>query len=151
MIKCEHFAIHELVPTNVFYDRGERAWELLDERLLITLDKLRKRYGSMTVNNYYWGKNREWSGLRTSDSPYYSANSQHTFGRAADCLFAAKSAETVRQDILANPDDEDFRLIGSLELGVSWLHFDVRNCDRIKTYYPQSVVAQKLKNKVNNF
>ena len=90
----------------------------------------------MTVNNYYWGKNREWSGLRTSDSPYYSAFSQHTFGRAADCLFSGISAEEVRQDILANPQDNDFKLIGSLELGVSWLHFDVRNCDRIKTYYP---------------
>ena len=136
MYKCENFSIHELVPPNVFYNRGEKAWELLDERLLITLDSLRSRYGQMTVNNYYWGKNREWSGLRTSDSPYYSAFSQHTFGRAADCLFSGISAEEVRQDILANPQDDDFKLIGSLELGVSWLHFDVRNCDRIKTYYP---------------
>ncbi|RKZ70564.1 MAG: hypothetical protein DRQ44_00210 [Gammaproteobacteria bacterium] len=136
MYKCEYFSIHELVPPHVFHKRGEKAWELLDERLLITLDSLRSRYGSMTVNNYYWGKDREWSGLRTSDSPYYSAFSQHSFGRAADCLFTGKSAEEVRQDILANPQDDDFKLIGSLELGVSWLHFDVRNCDRIKTYYP---------------
>ena len=136
MYRCEHFSIHELVPPHVFHKRGEKAWELLDERLLITLDKLRQRYGRMTVNNYYWGKNREWSGLRTSDSPYYSAFSQHSFGRAADCLFASKTAEDVRQDILANPNDDDFLSIGSVELGVSWLHFDVRNCDRIKTYYP---------------
>ena len=136
MYKCEHFSVHELVPPDVFNKRGEKAWELLDERLLITLDKLRKRYGSMTINNYYWGKDREWSGLRTADSPYFSAYSQHSFGRAADCLFKGISAEDVRQDILANPNDKDFVLIGSLELGVSWLHFDVRNCDRIKTYYP---------------
>ena len=136
MYKCEHFSIHELVPSQVFHKRGEKAWELLDERLLISLDRLRSRYGQMTVNNYYWGKDREWSGLRTPDSPYYSAFSQHSFGRAADCLFTGKSAEEVRQDILANPQDDDFKLIGSLELGVSWLHFDVRNCDRIKTYYP---------------
>ncbi|MDX2346777.1 MAG: hypothetical protein QNK11_07905 [Legionella sp.] len=136
MYICENFAIHELVPPHAFHKRGEKAWELLDERLLITLDRLRGRYGQMTVNNYYWGKDREWSGLRTSDSPYYSAFSQHSFGRAADCLFSEKSVEEVRQDILANPQDDDFKLIGSLELGVSWLHFDVRNCDRIKTYYP---------------
>jgi len=136
MYKCKHFAIHELVPPKVFDSRGEKAWELLDERLLITLDGLRKRYGSMTVNNYHWGKDREWSGLRTSDSPYYSPFSQHTFGRAADCLFAKKSAEEVRQDIFANPSDPIFKLIGSVELGVSWLHFDIRNCDRIKQYYP---------------
>ncbi|MCW9013737.1 MAG: hypothetical protein OQL06_08130 [Gammaproteobacteria bacterium] len=134
--KCTHFAIHELVPPEVFYSRGEKAWELLDERLLISLDRLRERYGSMTVNNYHWGKAREWSGLRTSDSPYYSHFSQHSFGRAADCLFKHKTAEQVRQDILAHPDDAAFELIGSIELGVSWLHFDVRNCERIKTYYP---------------
>jgi len=136
MEKCTHFAIHELVPPNVFKEREEKAWELLDERLLITLDRLRKRYGPMTVNNYYWGKDREWSGLRTKDSPYYSPYSQHSFGRAADCLFKKISAAEVRKDILNNPTDPDFELIGSLELDVSWLHFDVRNCDRIKTYTP---------------
>ncbi|MFH2047000.1 MAG: hypothetical protein ABIK92_17870 [Pseudomonadota bacterium] len=136
MYKCKHFLIYELVPRRVFEERGEKAWELLDDRLLITLDKLRDRYGSITVNNYYWGKEREWSGLRTSDSPYYSPYSQHSFGRAADCLFADNSAEAIRQDILANPSDPAFALIGSIELGVSWLHFDIRNCDRIKTYYP---------------
>lgn len=136
MYKCKHFSIHELVPRKVFEQRGCKAWELLDERLLITLDNLRERYGSITVNNYYWGKDREWSGLRTSDSPYYSPFSQHTFGRAADCLFANKSAEAVRQEILASPYNSDFKLIGSIELGVSWLHFDVRNCARIKKYYP---------------
>ena len=136
MYKCEHFAIHELVPPRVYADRGELAWELLDERLLISLDLLRKRFGPMTVNNYYWGKDREWSGLRTSDSPFYSPYSQHSFGRAADCLFRDKTAEEVRKEIINNPNNEDFELIGSVELGVSWLHFDVRNCDRIKTYHP---------------
>jgi hypothetical protein len=136
MYTCEHFAIHELVPPRVFQERGEKAWELLDVRLLKTLDRLRKRYGSITVNNYYWGLEREWSGLRTPDSPYYSRYSQHSFGRAADCLFAQLSAEEVRQDILAAPVDPAFELIGSLELGVSWLHFDVRNCERVKTYHP---------------
>jgi hypothetical protein len=46
------------------------------------------------------------------------------------------SVEEVRKDILASPDDPDFELIGSLELRVSWLHFDVRNCERIMTCTP---------------
>ena len=136
MYQCEHFAIHEVVPPGVFHSRGEKGWELLDERLLITLDRLRKRYGPVTVNNWYWDGEREWSGLRTKESPFYSPFSQHTFGRAADCLFNNLTAEEVRQDILAQPDNSAFKLIGSIELGVSWLHFDVRNCDRIKTYHP---------------
>jgi len=136
MYRCQYFSIHELVPPDVFRQRQEKAWELLDERLLIALDRLRDRYGSMTVNNYFWGRDREWSGLRTPDSPYFSPFSQHTFGRAADCLFANLAVEDVRREILADPTDPAFELIGSIELGVSWLHFDVRNCDRIMTYYP---------------
>ncbi|MDQ6971716.1 MAG: hypothetical protein Q9M30_03625 [Mariprofundaceae bacterium] len=136
MYHCTHFKIQELVPSAIYNARGERAWELLDERMLISLDKLRDRFGPTTVNNWHSGKDREWSGLRTKESPYYSATSQHSFGRAADCLFSHTNAESVRQAILAAPDDEDFALIGSLELGTSWLHFDVRNCKRIKTFKP---------------
>ncbi len=136
MYQCEHFALHELLPVNSYQVRGEKGWALLDERLLITLDRLRKRYGAMTVNNWFWGGEREWSGLRTSDSPFYSRYSQHSFGRAADCLFSAVTVDEVREDILTKPDEPIFELIGSVELGVSWLHFDVRNCNRIETYRP---------------
>ena len=134
--KCQHFAIQELVPPNVYKDRGDLAWELLDEALLRTLDRLRKRYGPVIVNDYKWTGDREWSGLRTPDSPYYSPYSQHTFGRAADCLFEHVSVQEVRKDILVRPEYRTFELINSVEMGVSWLHFDVRNCGRIKTYTP---------------
>jgi len=136
MYQCMHFKIQELVPPAIYESRGEKAWELLDEQLLISLDRLRDRYGPITVNNWHAGKDREWSGLRTPDSPYYSATSQHTFGRAADCIFHRTDAESVRRNMLADPDDPAFELINSIELGVSWFHFDVRNCDRIKTYHP---------------
>jgi len=136
MYKCKHFIIQELVDPDTYAKRGDRAWQLLDERALITLDKLRKRYGQMTVNNWKWGGDRKWSGLRTPESKWYSLYSQHTYGRAFDCLFADTTAEEVRQDILANPDDDTFKLIGSIELGVSWLHYDVRNCDRIFAFKP---------------
>ena len=132
MYRPQHFIIQELVPREVYKDRGTKAWELLDDRLLITLDQLRDEYGSMTINNWHWGGNREWSGLRTPESPYYKPYSQHTFGRAADCKFKNVSAEKVRQDILH--DIEMFPCISSIELNTSWLHFDVRNCDKIKTY-----------------
>ena len=132
----KYFEIHELVPPQVFHERGELAWELMDDRLLEQLDMLRTRYGSMTINNWYWGGPREWSGLRTPDSPFYGKYSQHTFGRAADCLFHKFTAEEVRKDLLADPQDISFNFITSVELGTSWLHIDVRNCKRIKTYKP---------------
>ena len=130
----DHFVIQELVPRAVYEARGEKAWELLDHRLLWSLDQLRKRYGPIIINNWHLGGNREWSGLRTADSPYGSQFSQHRFGRAADCLFSEADVGTVRQDILSAP--HEFPEINSVELGTSWLHFDVRNCTRIKTYTP---------------
>ena len=130
----EHFIIQELVPPDVYKDRGVKAWELLDPRLLITLDALREKYGSITINNWHRGHKRMWSGLRTEDSPYGSQYSQHRFGRAADCLLPKVSVSEVREHILANPNE--FPFINSVELDTSWLHFDVRNCDRIKTYTP---------------
>lgn len=134
MYKCRYFRIEELVPPEVFHIRGDLAWELLDSRMLGALDLLRDRFGKITVNNWVWGGDREWSGLRTPDSPFYSPYSQHTFGRAADCLFASVSADEVRSEIISSP--HLFPRIMSVELDVSWLHFDVRNCQRIKTYSP---------------
>ena len=134
MYKCTHFIIEELVSKGTFAARGEKAWQLLDDRLLITLDSLRKKYGSMTVNNWKWGGDREWSCLRTVDSPWFSTYSQHSFGRAADIIFKDVTAEQVRQDILANKDDTAFEFINSFEEATSWLHIDVRNCDRVLTY-----------------
>ena len=136
MYKCKHFLIEELVPPQVFKDRGQKAWQLLDDRMLMTIDRLREKYGSMTINSWKWGGDREWSGLRTSDSPYYSKYSQHSFGKAFDIIFKNVTAEKVRQDILANPDKFEFEYINSLELGVSWLHIDSRNSNRIFAFRP---------------
>lgn len=134
MHKPKYFIIQELVPPQVYEDRGEAAWELLDERLIITLDQLRDVYGPIIVNNWHTGGDREWSGLRTEESPFGTRYSQHRFGRAADCLFMWADANSVRDDILRDPSN--FIFINSIELDTSWLHFDVRNCDRIKTYTP---------------
>ena len=136
MYICKHFVIEELVSPQTHKDRGEKAWQLLDDRMLITLDRLREKYGRMTVNSWKWGGNREWSGLRTADSPYFSKYSQHSFGRAADIIFNDITAEEVRQDILDNPDDPTFEFINSIELGVSWLHMDCRNVERIFAFHP---------------
>ena len=134
---CEHFTIEELVSKRVFDIRGQRAWQLLDVRGLMTLDRLRRRYGRMTINDWLWGGKNESRGLRTPESKWFSEFSQHTFGRGFDVIFHdGVTAEQVRQDILAEPDHPDFEFIMSIELGVSWLHFDIRNCERIFAFNP---------------
>ena len=132
MYICKHFKIHELVPPRIYEKRGEKAWELLDERALITLDALRDRFGVATVNNYKFGGTRLWSGLRTPDSPYYSETSQHSLGKAFDVIFKEIDAEEAREYILTHPSE--FPFITGLELDVSWLHFDVRNTTAIKVF-----------------
>ncbi len=132
MYKCEHFDIHELVPPNVFRARGEKAWQLLDVRALQTLDALRKAYGQITVNDYHWGGVRKESGLRTPTCHYYRPYSQHSFGRAFDCIFHEYDVDAVRQDILT--EAVNLPHIRGIELDVSWLHFDCRNSDRLITF-----------------
>jgi len=132
MYKCRHFDIEELVPPHVYDERGYKAWELLDERLLITIDQLRDSLGAATINNYRWGGDRKWSGLRTPESKVYRPYSQHTFGRAVDMLFSKVTAEEARRHILTNKNRYPY--IFALELGVSWLHIDCRNCQRIFTF-----------------
>jgi hypothetical protein len=138
MYRCRHFDLHELIPPKVFKLRGRTGWELLDTRILVTIDNLRDLYGPITINNYYFkhGGDREWSGLRTQDSPYYSPFSQHTFGRAMDCVFHNCSADSVRKAILKDINNPMFQYINALELDTNWLHVDVRNCNRIKAFKP---------------
>ena len=132
MYKPEYFKAHELIPPDSYTRYGERGFFLIDDRLLRLCDALREEFGSATINNYKYGKDRKWSGLRTSDSPYYSKHSQHTFGRAADIIFSQVTAEDVREQMKTYPN-QWLLAAGvkslTLEDDVSWLHVDVRNGD----------------------
>jgi len=123
----KHFKIHELVPKVLYDTYGEKAWRYVDVRLIETIDKLKEVFsdGTMTINNYYWGGNREWSGIRTPDSKYYSVGSQHSYGNALDIVWSEYTAEEVRQYILNN--QEEFPHIRRLEKDVSWCHLDLAN------------------------
>ena len=130
------FKIQEFVPEHIYLKRGEKAWELIDDRLIITAEALKKAFplGTMTINNWVWGGDRMWSGLRTLESKYYSETSQHTFGRAIDCIFSEYSAQEVRTYIIDNP--ELFPYVTGIEdfNGMSWVHIDVRNSDLVKIF-----------------
>ena len=128
MYKPVHFVTQEFVPRAVYNARGEKSLQLMDDRILRIADWLRDRFGRATINNWLWQGDREWSGLRTYDSPYYSAYSQHTFGRAIDIIFNDFTAEEVRQDLKGGLLLDDLNLDSvTIEEGVSWLHIDVRN------------------------
>ena len=130
-MKSKYFKVHELVPKKMYEKYGEKSWRYVDVRLIETIDKLKEHFnlGTMTINNYFWNGSREWSGIRTPDSPNYSYGSQHSFANAFDIVFSHYSAEEVRNYIIDNP--HEFQYIKGMELEVSWLHIDVRNEDKI--------------------
>ena len=131
----KHFKPEELVPEAVFRDRGDLSLELIDERVLLTLDQLRDAFGTCTINDWCWGGGYSESGLRTPECEVYSPTSQHTFGRAMDCKFN-KEAEEVRKRVIAHK--EIFPYISFIEDEVTWFHFDVRNCERIQLWSPSN-------------
>lgn len=96
---------------------------LIDKRLIEADQKLRDYFGVVTINNWWNGGERNWSGLRTYGSPYYSATSQHSFGRASDKLFKNATAEEVREYIKKNWKDLG---IYCIEIDVNWVHSDIR-------------------------
>lgn len=130
----KYFAVQELVPRHVYDERGEAAWELLDPLLLESIDAIRQHLGPATINNWHTGGNRQWSGFRSSRSPYGGQYSQHRFGRAADMLFRDVPPNEARQFVMDNPGK--FPLITGIELDVNWLHVDVRHTQGIKTFKP---------------
>jgi len=130
MYKPKYFKAHELVPPNIYEKFGERSFMFIDDRLLRLIDGLRIKFGAATINNYDYGGNRKYSGLRTPDSDHYNPTSQHSFGRAVDIIFSKVSAKYIREQIKKDPN---YWLSAAgcesitLEDDVSWLHIDIRN------------------------
>jgi len=130
MYKPKYFKPQELVSADVYNQRGEKALQLLDDRILKAADYLRENLGPATINDWAWGGNNQSRGLRTMESPYYRPFSQHSHGRALDMIFRDVTAEQARQYI-----KENIKLIFAysglksltIEEGVSWLHIDCRN------------------------
>ena len=124
--------LYELLPKDFYKENfpvhGAKLWMMFDNRLLLTLHEMRKEFGVVYLNNWYWGGPTQYRGWRPMD--YDSTLSQHKFGRAADMKFKNASAEAVRFAILASPYSKAFKYISGLEMDVSWVHIDVGNRNR---------------------
>lgn len=137
MYVTKFFRIEELVSPEFFQEykaRGEVMFMAFDARALATLDRLRARFGPVTVNDWLWGGQFRLSGLRPLGSGVGAALSQHVFGRAFDCKFRQARAAEVRAELLAGKlrgPGEAFEFITRIEdfPGMSWFHFDTGNHD----------------------
>jgi len=144
MYKPEHFLPHELVDQDtyaLFKDQPDTIYRLFPDGLLMAADDLRELFGSTTINNWYYGGERQWSGFRHERSRYFSKTSEHSSCNALDMVFSNAEVPAVFGYIMANEAkfyDLGIRRIESLEAtakhqGVSagnWLHLDVKECGK---------------------
>ncbi len=120
-----YFHVSELIPPTLFEKYGEnRSWNFVNKRAFDNLVKFREYVGhSFIINNYKTGGPREWSGLRTSDSPYYQNTSQHSLANAYDIQcpdLEPQELQAIVQKVYA-----DYEICG-LELAPTWTHIDWR-------------------------
>ena len=127
-----HFKIEELTSPDICDPLDGRQWLLFDERILITADKLRDRYGAMVCNTWHCGGHHSFRGFRTWATKVGDYNSQHKLGRALDLIPIHVEAEEIREEIIANPDKGEFKYITAIETDVPWLHIDCRNYSKVR-------------------
>ena len=57
---AKKFKVQEFFPLETIRDHRESGmsdnsiWRLMDERILITSERLQARYGTMVINDYLW-------------------------------------------------------------------------------------------------
>lgn len=121
----KNFYLDEYIPKSLYKEFEHKTHiliGLLDRRLISADQKLRNVFGPVTINNWATGGERNWSGIRTAESPFYSRTSQHSWGRASDKIFSNASPQEVREYIM-----ENWKKLGisCIEENVSWVHSDV--------------------------
>lgn len=126
-MKPKNFILQELVDPETYEARGERAWELLDPRALITLQTLRDALGPCVVNDWNSGGSFKQSGLRDFSSSVGAKFSQHKYGRAFDCKFSHFKPLEVLTYVQAHRGDFPYlTVVEDTNATPTWFHFDVR-------------------------
>lgn len=129
--KPRSFRIEELVPKAVFDKRGEKAWELINPELSVSVQAI-KDYTNcrVTINDYLWGGIRNNQCFRTADFYDGFSLSQHLRGDAADPLIEGMSPEESRELIIYMKKNGKLDYVTAMEDEVNWLHIDCRPCER---------------------
>lgn len=117
----KYFLDVELLPKNC------SDASLLNPKLLTTVDEIREVLGvPCTINDYCYGGNRQWCGLRTPECTQGAEHSKHRLGEAADLHPVGMTAVEARAKIKAAIAEGKLKDVGGIELDVSWVHVDVR-------------------------
>lgn len=136
--KPKYFELYELLPPELYkvdYYESESArelgYELMDEKLLITIDIIRGEIvkAPLICNTWYINGSRRNSGLRTHNCTIGATNSQHKLGKAVDLVCYKYTAEQMRQMIIDNQHLLPYPIRIEVGDNISWLHIDVKDMD----------------------
>ena len=135
----KYFKAYELVPPEVYKVLGKKSFLCLDYYILKTIDEVKICFGMkpVIINDWHWGGNKKYRGFRPGNCKVGAKYSQHKFGRAVDLTVKGVSSFDVRTEIINHPFH--FTHITAVEVGISWVHFDVRPTKepyRIETFKP---------------
>lgn len=123
-----HFKLEEFLDPETFKAHPVDGWRFLDPLLLMTMDRIRERYGKLiTINNWEAGGQFKYRGFRPSACTEGAPLSAHRRGMACDFDVAGMVAQQVRDDIAKNPENFDFNMINVVESTlngkpISWVH-----------------------------
>lgn len=143
-----YFTSAEFCSREAYAKLGPRVMRYVNSLAVFTADQIRHKFGPTTINSWSWNGDRQYSGLRLPEEPYYRLTSDHSFGNAIDMVFKDYTAKEVRDYIEQNP--EEFPFITFIEEGskVNWLHISVSSM--ATTYYgwnPDSIIYWSLDTK----
>lgn len=135
--KCEYFDIRELVSPSVYEAKGDRCWRWFDPVALKGLDKLREKFGPLTINNWHSGGDRKYSGFHMKGEYNRSEFSGHRMWGSFDLIPVRLSPKKMRIDLLGDEPTQNavrpviigFEEITELEYNINWFH--VRFCSNI--------------------
>lgn len=124
----KNFSIQELVPPEIFSERGNAASQLMDISIVNVAQWLRDKTGKpITINNWSNGGQFKESGLRNFVTSTGAKWSQHKYGRALDLKVEGIQAEEVRQLIRNNWTTLKAIGLTTIEKDTpTWVHIDCR-------------------------
>lgn len=119
-----YFKASELVSNLTYELYKEDSLYLMDDRILWTLDSLKKYFKvPITVNNWKTGGQFSQRGYR-DDVNTGAKFSAHRYGRAADFNVQGITSEQFRQMVRDGKLDIQLKYINRIEDKVNWVHLD---------------------------
>ena len=134
--RCRNIKLHELLPKELYKNEDE-GWELIDEKLLRTIDIVRETVGvPLICNNWKHDGKRNLSGFRPQSCPIGAKYSSHKKGQATDLISTKMSAhdmrELIKKNIVRLPCNIRLEKWDAKGNEISWLHIGVDDKKGIK-------------------